>query len=61
MALSITRKAGQTIVIHDEDSGAITTITLGEVRRNQVRLNFDGPQSVRILRGELKAKSKEPT
>ena len=46
--LVLTRKPGEKVVL-----GGNITLTVVEVKGNQVRLAFDAPDSVRILRGEL--------
>lgn len=46
--LVLTRKAGEKVVI-----GNGITVTVVEVQGNRVRLAFDAPDQVRILRGEL--------
>jgi carbon storage regulator len=46
--LVLSRKAGEKVVI----GGGITVIVV-EVQGNRVRLAFDAPEEVRILRGEL--------
>jgi carbon storage regulator len=46
--LVLSRKPGEKVVIGD----GITVIVV-EVKENRVRLAFDAPEEVRILRGEL--------
>jgi carbon storage regulator CsrA len=46
--LVLARKLGEKVVIGDN-----ITLTVVEVRGNQVRLAFDAPKHVRIIRGEL--------
>ena len=46
--LALSRKAGEQVVI-----GNGITLTVVEVRGNRVRLAFDAPDQVRILRAEL--------
>ena len=46
--LVLTRKPGEKVVI---DSGV--TVTVAEVRGDKVRLAFEAPDQVRILRAEL--------
>jgi carbon storage regulator CsrA len=46
--LVLSRKPGEKVVI-----GNGITITVVEVQGNRVRLAFDAPDQVRILRGEL--------
>jgi carbon storage regulator len=46
--LVLTRKAGEKVVI-----GGGITVTVVEVQGNRVRLAFDAPEEVRILRAEL--------
>ncbi len=49
--LVLTRKLGEKVVI-----GGSITLTVVETRGNKVRLAFDAPNQVRILRGELVGK-----
>ncbi len=49
--LVLARKLGEKVVI-----GGNITLTVVEVRGNQVRLAFDAPPQVRILRDELAGK-----
>jgi carbon storage regulator CsrA len=49
--LVLTRKLGEKVVI-----GGNITLTVVEIRGNQIRLAFDAPHQVRILRGELVGK-----
>jgi carbon storage regulator len=53
--LVLTRKPGEKVVL----DGNIT-VTLVEVKGNQVRLAFEAPDSVRILRGELVVNAEDP-
>jgi carbon storage regulator CsrA len=46
--LVLSRKLGEKVVI-----GGHITLTVVEVRGNQVRLAIDAPKHIRILRGEL--------
>ena len=46
--LVLTRKTGEKVVI-----GGGITVTVVEVQGNRVRLAFDAPDQVRILRAEL--------
>jgi carbon storage regulator len=48
--LVVSRKPGEKVVI-----GEKITLTVVEMKGNQVRLAFDAPAQVRILRGELKS------
>ena len=53
--LSLSRKAGERVVIGDG-----ITLTVVEVRGDRVRLAFDAPNQVRILRAELARRQGEP-
>jgi carbon storage regulator len=53
--LALSRKPGERIVI-----GNGITLTVVEVRGNRVRLAFDAPEQVRILRAELACRQGEP-
>ena len=53
--LVLTRKPGEKVVI-----GNGITVTVVEVQGNRVRLAFDAPDQVRILRGELACWQGEP-
>jgi carbon storage regulator len=53
--LVLTRKPGEKVVI----SNGIT-VTVVEAQGNRVRLAFDAPDQVRILRGELAGWREEP-
>lgn len=46
--LVLTRREGETIKLGDD-----TTITITKIDYNQVKLGFDAPSSLLILRGEL--------
>lgn len=46
--LVLSRKPGESVVI-----GGNIAVTVVEVRGNRVRLAFDAPNEVRIVRGEL--------
>lgn len=46
--LVLTRKVGETVVIGDG-----VRVRVEEIRGGKVKLSFDAPDSVRILRGEL--------
>lgn len=48
--LVLSRKPGQKIHIGDN-----VTVTVVEIQGNRVRLAFEAPQDVHILRGELQA------
>jgi carbon storage regulator len=52
--LVLNRKPGEKVIV-----GGIT-VTVVEVRGNQVRLAFDAPEEVRTLRGEFACCPKEP-
>jgi len=54
--LVLTRKPGEKVVI----DGNIT-VTVVKINGNQVRLAFDAPDDVRILRGELACWQDVPT
>ena len=51
--LVLSRKQGQQIQISDD-----VTITITQIKGNQVRLGIEAPRDVAIRRGELKAGSK---
>jgi carbon storage regulator CsrA len=53
--LVLTRKLGETVVI-----GGHITLTVVEIRGNQVRLAIDAPHHIRILRGELARRQDQP-
>ena len=53
--LALSRKPGEQVVIGDG-----ITLTVVEVRGNRVRLAFDAPDQVRILRAELACWQGEP-
>jgi carbon storage regulator len=53
--LALSRKPGEKVVI-----GNGITLTVLEVRGKRVRLAFDAPEHVRILRGELACRQGEP-
>jgi carbon storage regulator len=53
--LVLTRKSGQKVVL-----GGGITITVVEVKGSQVRLAFDAPDQVRIVRGELVVQTEDP-
>jgi carbon storage regulator len=53
--LVLTRKPGEQFVI-----GGGITVTVVSVLGNKVRLAFDAPAQVRILRGELLGRQAEP-
>ena len=53
--LALSRKPGEKVVI-----GNSITLTVVEVRGNRVRLAFDAPAQVRILRAELACRQGEP-
>lgn len=46
--LYLSRKVGQSIVINDK-----IVVTVAEVRGNNIKLSFDSPPDVRILRQEI--------
>lgn len=50
--LVLSRKPGESVVI-----GGNITVTVVEVKGNRVRLAFDAPGDVRILRSELVAEA----
>jgi carbon storage regulator len=52
--LVLNRKPGEKVIV-----GGVT-VTVVEVRGNQVRLAFDAPEEVRILRGEIACYQNEP-
>ena len=53
--LALSRKPGEKVVI-----GNSITLTVVEVRGDRVRLAFDAPDQVRILRAELDCRQGEP-
>ena len=53
--LVLSRKPGEKVVI-----GNGITLTVVEVRGDRVRLAFDAPDQVRILRAELTCRQAEP-
>jgi carbon storage regulator len=53
--LALSRKRGEKVVIGDG-----VTLTVVEVRGDRVRLAFDAPDQVRILRAELARRQGEP-
>jgi carbon storage regulator CsrA len=53
--LVLTRKRGEQVVIGDG-----ITLTVVEVRRDRVRLGFDAPDQVGILRAELACRQEGP-
>jgi carbon storage regulator len=53
--LALSRKPGEQVVI-----GNSITLTVVEVRGDRVRLAFDAPDQVRILRAELVCREGEP-
>jgi carbon storage regulator len=53
--LVLTRKPGEKVVICNG-----ITVTVVEVTGNKVRLGFDAPDLVRILRGELACWQEDP-
>jgi carbon storage regulator len=53
--LTLSRKPGEQVVI-----GNGITLTVVEVKGNRVRLAFDAPDQVRILRAELARRQGEP-
>jgi len=53
--LVLSRKPGEKVVI-----GHGITLTVVEVRGDRVRLAFDAPDQVRILRAELAGRQGEP-
>jgi carbon storage regulator CsrA len=52
--LVLTRKLGETVVAGD------MTVTVVELKRGSVRLQFKAPQERRILRGELLESEQSP-
>jgi carbon storage regulator len=53
--LALSRKPGEKVII-----GNGITLTVVEVRGDRVRLAFDAPEEVRILRAELACRQGEP-
>ena len=54
MALSLTRKTGDSILIGDS-----IRITITQIRGSAVQLSIDAPRGVPIVRSELLARKKE--
>lgn len=46
--LFLTRKTGESIVINDD-----VTITISEIRNNSVKISFQYPENMRVLRQEV--------
>lgn len=53
MALCITRRQGETVMITVGDTQVVLTVT--EFKGKQVRLAFESEQGVKVMRGELLA------
>ena len=53
--LALSRKPGEKVVIGND-----ITLTVVEVKGNRVRLAFDAPDQVRILRSELACRQDQP-
>ncbi len=53
--LVLGRRPNQTIII--ETASGTVTVKVTKLERQQVKLGIDAPQSVKVLRGELKDKS----
>jgi carbon storage regulator len=53
--LALSRRTGEKVVI-----GNGITLTVVEIRGDRVRLAFDAPDQVRILRAELPCRQGEP-
>ena len=53
--LVLSRKPGEQVVLGND-----ITLTVVEVKGNRVRLAFDAPDQVRILRAELACRQGEP-
>jgi carbon storage regulator len=53
--LALSRKRGEQVVLGND-----ITLTVVEVEGNRVRLAFDAPDQVRILRAELACRQGEP-
>lgn len=53
--LKLSRREGETIVIAD-----VITITVTKVSKNRVSLLFDAPNSVKIMRGEVRQNQSQP-
>lgn len=52
--LFLTRKVGQSIIINDD-----ITLTITEIRPHSVKISFDFPKSVRVLRQEVYERIKQ--
>lgn len=57
MSLVLTRSPGQQVFLTCAD-GTKITLTVSEVKGNQVRMLFDAPLSVNIVRDDVKSHSK---
>lgn len=51
--LVLSRKAGEFVVVKDENGQAICRVHLVEIRGNKVRLGFEGGQDVVFVRSEI--------
>ena len=50
--LGITRKQGEAVVL-SQDGKTLATITIKEARSGRIRILFDCPNDVRVVRAEL--------
>lgn len=50
--LGITRKQGEAVVL-SQDGKTLATITIKEARSGRIRILFDCPDDVRVVRAEL--------
>jgi carbon storage regulator len=51
--LVLTRKGEESVRLLDKVSGQVTWVRVLEIRQETVRLGFDAPDNIEILRGEL--------
>ena len=57
--LTITRKRDEQIIIDDPQTDYVITITIKDVRRNQVRLGIEAPRQVQVDRLEVYKKRED--
>ena len=50
--LTLTRREGDSVIL--ETSDGLIQVTVENINGQQVRVGFEAPKSVKILRGELK-------
>ena len=56
--LVLTRRSGQSIMIHDPKADTLIEIVVNEVRGDQVRLGVVAPRDVAVDRSEIAAEKK---